>query len=200
MYLLYRVCITFCSTIVSQLLLSSDVEALLHRGKTSLTSCENLVTKTGNTFYFPSSCHNKIYKRETTPWSLSMAKRSSEKLMSKPWLPGQKDDDDDIFGVDEKRELLEKESIQYLASLIECKLRHMEDHQKLEEEISQPICHDRSLALQLAHDRFRDLTCTLEGERALEKRLFVLIFKFQMLMWSKHPLSHFSLLQFWVCK
>jgi hypothetical protein len=109
-------------------------------------------------------------------WSLLFmaSKRSTEKLMSKPWLPEQRDDDD-IFGVDENRELLEKRSIQYLASLIGPKLRNVQytnrtQDERLSSEDSM-LCRNNSMAslqMNMVRGRFRDLTCTLQGEKSLE--------------------------------
>jgi len=105
---------------------------------------------------------NNTLKRS---WSLLMAKRSSEEVMSQPWLPDHKDDDD-IFAVDEGRQQLERKSIQYLASLIREQLKRYgekDDYDSSSDEETE--------AMEFAHDRFRDLTCRYEGELALE-RLF----------------------------
>jgi len=134
-----------------------------------------------DTSCFTSTCHStKDFARALdNPWSLFMAKRSTEKLMSKPWLPEQKDEDD-IFGIDENRELLEKKSIQYLASLIESRLRrngeysntnttHDYDDDDDDDDDDEMSSQSESIALQMARDRFRDLTCTLQGEKNLEE-------------------------------
>jgi Exoribonuclease R len=120
---------------------------------------------------------------DKSAWPLFMAKRSTEKLMSKPWLPEQKDEDD-IFGVDENRQVLEKKAIQFLASLMEPKLKNvygnsneMQDEmscssstfQQEQEQEQEQQPHSVCLPLQMARDRFRDLTCTLQGERNLEE-------------------------------
>lgn len=112
----------------------------------------------------------KIRLLSDKAWSLSMAKKSTEKLLSKPWLPEQKDDDD-IFGVDERRELLEKMSIKFAASLIQCRFKKMENR-KVEDDIWKSNKNGTAtMTFHLARGRFRDLTCTLEGERVLESLL-----------------------------
>ncbi len=95
----------------------------------------------------------------------TMAKRSSLDIMSQPWLP-QHIDDDDIFAFDEKREELENNCIQFLATLIRHKLNSNNEEKK-----TQDLEHNQSeptTATCLAHDRFRDLTCHYEGELVLE--------------------------------
>jgi len=96
-------------------------------------------------------------------WSLPMAKKSSENVMARPWLPAYTDDDD-IFAVDDEREALERKSVKFLGSLIRYKLQNPDE--SIDSESG-----EKSEATRLAYDRFRDLTCTIEGELNLE-RLF----------------------------
>lgn len=95
---------------------------------------------------------------------LELAKRSSEAVMATPWLPPSLDDDD-IFAEDIKRKELEKKSLEFMASLIQHRLKDPLIYENNENDDEIP------LAMKFAHDRFRDLTCTYEGEIILE-RLF----------------------------
>eukprot|EP00554_Chaetoceros_debilis_P012653 CAMPEP_0194118258 /NCGR_PEP_ID=MMETSP0150-20130528/34644_1 /TAXON_ID=122233 /ORGANISM="Chaetoceros debilis, Strain MM31A-1" /LENGTH=787 /DNA_ID=CAMNT_0038809567 /DNA_START=292 /DNA_END=2655 /DNA_ORIENTATION=+ len=104
--------------------------------------------------------------------------------MSRPWLPGTKLDDD-IFAVDEKSQELEQKSIQYLASLMNHYMAASKDVSRIDDlddydgdgdgddgnngEGRLEQSSDQTLAMELAHDRFRDLTCSHEGELLLEK-------------------------------
>ena len=103
------------------------------------------------------------YRSLRLPVKLAMAKRSSEEIMSQSWLPDHRDDDD-IFAVDDQRRELENNSIQHLASLIQRKLDGDDREQVIEHEEA-----ETTKATNLAHDRFRDLTCTYEGELVLER-------------------------------
>lgn len=110
---------------------------------------------------------------------LNMAKKSSEQIMARPWLPCTKLDDD-IFAVDEKSQELEQKSIQYLASLMNHNMAASNGVSRLDDSddcdrdgdidgVGDPEqTSDRTLAMELAHDRFRDLTCSYEGELVLE--------------------------------
>ena len=91
--------------------------------------------------------------------------------MGQPWLPGRRDDDD-IFAIDMKRVELERNGIQCLASLIRDKLNdnNMDCDEDGDADGKLSISHDNATeASVLAHDRFRDLTCTYAGELILEQ-------------------------------
>eukprot|EP00979_Chaetoceros_neogracilis_P004688 scaffold814_cov248-Chaetoceros_neogracile.AAC.8 len=85
--------------------------------------------------------------------------------MAQPWLPNNTDDDD-IFAVDDKREELERKSIQVLASLIRYRLQNTKNDDSDDTKMD---AVEQSEALNLAHNRFRDLTCTIKGEIFLER-------------------------------
>jgi len=104
-----------------------------------------------------------------------MGKKSTEHLLNKPWLPSiNVSEDDNIFAVDEKRESLEKKSIQHLVNLIKAKLNYQND--SLDEEESNEIDNasesNYSVAKDIVKGCFRDLACTIEGEIVLEKMFY----------------------------
>lgn len=92
----------------------------------------------------------------------SMAAKS-EDVLRQAWLPLKISDDDSSASV-ENRLNLQRESIDYMASLIRFRLENGEQTTVFEDS-------SETKSMILCKDRFRDLTCSYEGELSLE-RLF----------------------------
>ena len=130
---------------------------------------------------------------------LSMAKRSTAHLLTQQWLPSMQRSDDDIYAPDVEREQLEKESIEYVVTIIrkglesirgnnnsganadvsvndqveEADESNQNDEGDRNNDKSDDILADDSTDVmsQLIKGRFRDLTCNIEGEKVLEDLL-----------------------------
>ena len=114
---------------------------------------------------------------------LPMAKKSTEQILTKQWLPRIHQSDDDIYASDIAREQLENECIQYVASLV---MKQLESNNNInglndlgstviidEERIDNDQDNnehdiDFNTRRQIVRDKFRDLTCKIEGEKLLE--------------------------------
>jgi len=97
---------------------------------------------------------------------------STSRQMGKPqsvtinWLPSTVIDNEIINYVDAERDELQVQSIEYLADLIKAKL--MERNASTDEYENEEIINSISEGGRLAKSRFKDLTCTKEGEKILE--------------------------------
>jgi len=88
--------------------------------------------------------------------------------MSQSWFPRKLVDDDDIFALDTKRDEIERQSITFLAELVQRRLKIEDPPFEGDCPNSVPKQGKISKAYGLAKGRFLDLTCTAEGEEALE--------------------------------
>ena len=141
------------------------IHAFTHKALVSISSrCGNAKKASFPNQSMPSTSTRSEFGKQT--WALSMGKRSSAQIMAQPWLPNNIDEDD-IYAIDEERENLERKSIQYLALLVRDHLRNSrEDEENQEHDIP---AGDQNTSAEVAHDKFRDLTCTYEGELTLER-------------------------------
>ena len=98
---------------------------------------------------------------------IPMAKSSTNR-MSQSWFPRKLVDDDDIFALDTKRDEIERQSITFLAELVQRRLKIEDPPFEGDCPNSVPKQGKISKAYGLAKGRFLDLTCTAEGEEALE--------------------------------
>lgn len=144
--------------------------------------------------HVPRKINTRNSNDEESTSMLSMAKRSTEHLLSKQWLPSIDKSDDDIYASDVLREQLENESINYVAAIIRQRRdgymyvdqSHNDGNENKNEREGDEIsnvdrldCHDdasvsdEGTAIKdLVKGKFRDLTCTVEGEKILEE-LFI---------------------------
>lgn len=94
---------------------------------------------------------------------LSPLMAKTEDALNQPWLPLKISQDDPTLNYHERRGSLEQKSIEYLASLIRFRL-----HNKSSIDFSNDISTGETKAMRFAKDRFKDFTCTYDGEKALE--------------------------------
>lgn len=131
----------------------------------------------------PSILHNYKYGRHNSnqkeqSFSLDLAKRSTEQILKKQWLPTINKSDDDIYASDLVREQLEQESIKYVASLISQQMgtvnvSDIDGDSQDDDVVDADDCNiDEDDISELIKGKFRDLTCTIEGEKRLEE-LFI---------------------------
>ncbi len=115
-----------------------------------------------------------------TKTMLAMAKKSTEHLLTKQWLPSIDTSDDDIYASDDQREQLEKESIQHLSTIILKRLQSLKNCNEsngegksgsIEEDMKENNTSNLDYIKDLVKGKFRDLTCKVDGEMILEEIL-----------------------------